>query len=706
MAISTSPAPCTDGPRSPTLIRYYAGPGTCNGLCASAKIGELITFTVANNDAAIDFGQYDNDGPDGLPNSGDDDGFVDFAAFIQPETSSSCGGASTGNIWSHRSSLSTDYVTNDPRTGGGFILVDDYVIQNGFNCDGVNIVDIGVFCHEYGHAFGLPDLYDTDGGSQGVGHWCLMGSGNQNTTSNPAHMGAWSKNQLGWSDVTVVPGVPTPFSISNVENNRDIYRLDVMHEKWRRTTDCAINGTFSMHCGLTASEAALRNYVGGAGYGNRWDTTLSRDFFWMSGTVNLSYKYSYETEPSYDYLFTDITTNGNTTTLATYTGTGSGTASINITPFLAFNKPFTIKFHFMSDPAWSDEDGLNPTTCGAVTLDDISVASGGTSNSTNFETREDGWAEEMTNPAEHYLVENRQPLGSDVNVWGGGGLVIWHVDSGDQTGGPSNNQPRRLAVEQADGLFDLEANINRGDAGDPYPGSTNNLNFNGATTPSSDGHDGPAHVSVQLTSGNGDPITATMMGSWPAPSPVSISPTSRSGQLGVITVDGSGFAKGGYMQLARGTQTFTSQLTTWVGKDRVGFSIVTAGAINGFYDVVVFNPGGASAVLPGAFEIKNSVVAVGDTPRKNAMLAAYPNPFNPETTIRYELASRQQVSLRVYDVSGAVVRTLVDDTKPAGSYTLTWNGLDDRGNTVSSGVYFYRITAGSFSDVRKMTLVK
>jgi len=120
----------------------------------------------------------------------------------------------------------------------------------------------------------------------------------------------------------------------------------------------------------------------------------------------------------------------------------------------------------------------------------------------------------------------------------------------------------------------------------------------------------------------------------------------------------------------------------------------------------VFNPGGASAVLPGAFEIKNSVVAVGDTPRKNALLAAYPNPFNPETTIRYELASREHVSLRVYDVSGAVVRTLVNGDKPAGSYSLTWNGRDDNGNAVSSGVYFYRITAGSFSDVRKMTLVK
>ena len=81
-------------------------------------------------------------------------------------------------------------------------------------------------------------------------------------------------------------------------------------------------------------------------------------------------------------------------------------------------------------------------------------------------------------------------------------------------------------------------------------------------------------------------------------------------------------------------------------------------------------------------------------------------PVQPIDTIRYQLAARTKVELRVYDVSGAVVRTLVDDVRGAGAYSLEWNGRDDRGNTVSSGVYFYRLNAGDFSDVRKMTLVK
>jgi hypothetical protein len=111
-------------------------------------------------------------------------------------------------------------------------------------------------------------------------------------------------------------------------------------------------------------------------------------------------------------------------------------------------------------------------------------------------------------------------------------------------------------------------------------------------------------------------------------------------------------------------------------------------------------------VLTQAFTLTGGVTAAGATPFRNTLLPAYPNPFNPETTIRYELAARTHVSLRVYDVSGAVVRTLVNDVKAAGSYSMTWNGKDDHGSSVSSGVYFYRITAGSFQDVRKMTLVK
>ncbi|HEX6791862.1 MAG TPA: M6 family metalloprotease domain-containing protein [Candidatus Krumholzibacteria bacterium] len=681
---------------------YYAGSGTCNGRCSGGQ--ELVRTTVAANDAAIDFGQYDNDGADGIPNSGDDDGYVDFVSIVQPEPGAECN-ALNGHIWSHRSFLYGDFVTNDPRAGGGNIKVSDYVIQPAYNCNG-SVISIGVFCHEYGHAFGLPDLYDTDGGSQGVGAWCLMGTGGDNTSSSPAHMCAWSKSRLGWVDITVVPSVSTPFSIFNVETNRTVYRLDVMHERWRRTPDCAIAGKYSMRCALTESEAAGRNWPGGSGYGNRWDQLLTRDFDYTDGSVTLSYTYAYETERNFDFAYARVRTGGVTTTLATYQGTGSGSEVLDITPFLVPHTPYTIEFRFTSDGGYSDEDGSKPTTCGAFIVDDIAVMGGGVTHTANFETREDGWAEDMTNPIEYFLVENRQPVGSDARVWGGGGLVIWHIDSGVQSGGPDNDIPHRVAVEQADGLFDLEHARDRGDEGDAYPGSTNNRVFNGDSNPSSDGHDGPSHVSVGITSGNGDPITAWMRGGWPPPSPATVSPVNTSAPAFALTINGAGMARSCTVELVRGNATFAATSVTWLGKDQVRAQFNTTGAANGFYDVVVYNPGGASSMLDDVFEIKNSVAAPGPAPPRFELMPNYPNPLNPSTTIRYRIASREHVKLVIYDVRGTPIRTLVNESKPAGSYALQWNGRDDRGVAVSSGVYFYRITAGSFSDVRKMTLLK
>ena len=84
-----------------------------------------------------------------------------------------------------------------------------------------------------------------------------------------------------------------------------------------------------------------------------------------------------------------------------------------------------------------------------------------------------------------------------------------------------------------------------------------------------------------------------------------------------------------------------------------------------------------------------------------------PNPFNPLTTIYFELPEAARVRLQVYDISGRLVRTLVNgDSMGAGRQDVMWNGKDDSGQQVSAGVYFYHLNAGSFSDTKRMTLVK
>jgi hypothetical protein len=84
----------------------------------------------------------------------------------------------------------------------------------------------------------------------------------------------------------------------------------------------------------------------------------------------------------------------------------------------------------------------------------------------------------------------------------------------------------------------------------------------------------------------------------------------------------------------------------------------------------------------------------------------YPNPFNPETVIELALPTTGEVSLNIYNVAGQLVKTLVNGTTPAGYYQIRWDGRDAEGISVSSGVYFYKITTKDFSETRKMLLVK
>lgn len=84
----------------------------------------------------------------------------------------------------------------------------------------------------------------------------------------------------------------------------------------------------------------------------------------------------------------------------------------------------------------------------------------------------------------------------------------------------------------------------------------------------------------------------------------------------------------------------------------------------------------------------------------------YPNPFNPETTIAYNIPQTGQTSLKIFNLKGQLVRMLVADILTAGRYRVVWNGEDEDGNRVSSGVYFYQLLNAGRSITHKMLLVK
>jgi hypothetical protein len=97
---------------------------------------------------------------------------------------------------------------------------------------------------------------------------------------------------------------------------------------------------------------------------------------------------------------------------------------------------------------------------------------------------------------------------------------------------------------------------------------------------------------------------------------------------------------------------------------------------------------------------------VPGTPTDYALDQNYPNPFNPSTVIRFSLPTEQQVKLEVYDITGALVKTILNEAVRAGNKEVTWDGTNYAGARVASGMYFYRLQAGSFVATRKMLLLK
>ena len=88
------------------------------------------------------------------------------------------------------------------------------------------------------------------------------------------------------------------------------------------------------------------------------------------------------------------------------------------------------------------------------------------------------------------------------------------------------------------------------------------------------------------------------------------------------------------------------------------------------------------------------------------LLNAYPNPFNPNTNIRYSIKDPGKVRIDIYNLKGQLIQTLTAEHNTPGFYQIAWNGCDANGKPVASGIYMYRMTSGNYSSVKKMVLAK
>lgn len=90
----------------------------------------------------------------------------------------------------------------------------------------------------------------------------------------------------------------------------------------------------------------------------------------------------------------------------------------------------------------------------------------------------------------------------------------------------------------------------------------------------------------------------------------------------------------------------------------------------------------------------------------NQLFQNYPNPFNPSTTIKYSVARSGPVEIKIFNVRGQKVKTLINENKLPGAYRVSWDGRNEAGTQVASGVYFYRLRIGTFHSVKKLVLLK
>ncbi len=179
------------------------GSTNCNGLfddVAISRMQSALTQAIAKLDPQIDFSQYVD------PTTG----VVPLVLFMHEAMGGECGPSSApqNHLWAHRFALNNVPTQDDwPGHPGVKIKIADYILQpavgGSTSCNTSQIMPIGTVAHETGHGFGLPDLYDTQGPTEGIGQWGLMSSGSFTSPLSPARMEAWSLNELGW--ITLAP---------------------------------------------------------------------------------------------------------------------------------------------------------------------------------------------------------------------------------------------------------------------------------------------------------------------------------------------------------------------------------------------------------------------------------------------------------------------------------------------------------------------
>ena len=150
-----------------------------------------------------------------------------------------------------------------------------------------------------------------------------------------------------------------------------------------------------------------------------------------------------------------------------------------------------------------------------------------------------------------------------------------------------------------------------------------------------------------------------------------------------------------------GTYLSTNNGVNWIQKNQGFSNYPTIGALMIINNYIFAGTGGQSVWRRNFSEIIRIKNIGKEIPDEYRLYQNYPNPFNPSTNIKYQIANNKLVILKIYDILGKEVETLVNENQKPGTYEVTFDG-----SKLSSGIYFYTLTAGEYNETKKMVLIK
>ena len=764
------------------------------------NVQRLVEDAVNAADPYVDFSDFDING----------DGWVDALIMVHAGPGAEEGGTNPNLIWSHK--WNTSYEMN---VDG--VMLHEYAMQPEVMGSG-ELVHVGVFCHEFGHVLGLPDLYDTDYSSEGLGNWSLMASGSwANDGNTPVHFDAWCKYKLGWIEIDTV--------ISNL-SNAELPRIETIPKAFRLWANGQIGPQYFLV--ENRQKIGFDKHIPGSGLViyHVEESAPGNDQEWYPGHTEYGhYKVALEQadgrfdlekgnnrgdikDPFPGWLgrraFEDTTTPNsrdyydNPTQVAVWNISDSYSVMYANLDVTWSRHNLVLQNLFFNDSTGGDGDGspeaeetvelyLFLCNCWAALDNAYLIASADTEgisftiDSVNFGNIGAGdTVDNYGSPLEFTVAPGfpNKKVNFTFHVCGNGGTYctdlirgvniglteVLLVDDDDYSSGDSNYVAIYQGVlDQLDVLFDVwdkKAAPEPSFALSSYPiliwftgnhrvslfssqdvqklmdyldggGNLFLTSQDAAQKLSSSGEwidslflvdylhasygGGYGHERYLAVGVPGDPVGDTLymfFGEISAPA------NQISKDILLPDLDAT--------EILKYTTSFHSLGDSVAGiKYQGDFKVVFFGfgfegmdsSGNKFLGRYLSKPAFVMERVLNWLRGSSDVFDWGEEftslPKAIHLYQNYPNPFNPSTNITFTVYGSQftvhtpiHTTLKIYNIRGELVRTLLDEVKPPGVYSVIWDGKNQKGDEVSSGIYFYQLKAKDHSEVRKMILLK